>query len=131
LRLGVIVDLHTHWDNVDVAQFAGTDYDLLYFTGDLGGGTPDSRLRMARAMAGLRHPTLVMPGNNDTVDIEQLAAELAHQIRGGDPPGKTAVSRENPVNRRSASHSAGCLRRSWTGIGSSADLPATALVQAR
>jgi len=78
-RLGVIGDLHTHWDNVDVAQFAGTDYDLLYFTGDLGGGTPDSCLRMARAMAGLRHPTLVMPGNNDTVDIEQLAAELAHQ----------------------------------------------------
>lgn len=78
-RLGVIGDLHTHWDEVDVAQFAGTDYDLLYFTGDLGGGTPESCLRMARAMAALRHPTLVMPGNNDTVEIERLAAELAHQ----------------------------------------------------
>lgn len=78
-RLGIIGDLHTHWDEVDVAQFAGLDYDLLYFTGDLGGGTQDSCLRMARGMAGLRQPTLVMPGNNDTVDIDQLAAELAHQ----------------------------------------------------
>lgn len=78
-KLGVIGDLHTHWDDVDLAQFASTDYDLLFFTGDLGGGTSDSCLRMARAIAGLRHPTLVMPGNNDTVDIEALAAELAHQ----------------------------------------------------
>jgi uncharacterized protein (TIGR04168 family) len=93
-RLGVIGDLHTHWDRIDVNQFADTDYDLLYFTGDLGGGTSESCLRMAREMAGLRHPTLVMPGNNDTVDIEHLAAELAHQnglnrllsMAGGDKP---------------------------------------------
>lgn len=78
-RLGVIGDLHTHWDEVDLAQFAGSDYDLLYFTGDLGGGTVESSLRMARSMAALRQPTLVMPGNNDTCDINNLAAELAHQ----------------------------------------------------
>ena len=44
--------LNTHWDQVDVTQFSLTDYDLLYFTGDLGGGTSDSCLRMARAMWG-------------------------------------------------------------------------------
>ncbi|MEH6516051.1 MAG: metallophosphoesterase [Halioglobus sp.] len=78
-RLGIIGDLHTHWDSVDVAQFANLDYDLLFFTGDLGGGTQDSSLRVARGISGLRQPTLVMPGNNDTGDIDQLAAELAHQ----------------------------------------------------
>ena len=78
-RFAVIGDLHTHWDEVDLAQFSRADYDLLYFTGDLGGGTPDSTLRVARVMAGLRQPALVMPGNNDTGDIHQLAAELAHQ----------------------------------------------------
>jgi uncharacterized protein (TIGR04168 family) len=78
-RLAVIGDLHTHWDEVDLAHFAGSDYDLLYFTGDLGGGTADSSLRVARSMAALRRPTLVMPGNNDTGDINALAAELAHQ----------------------------------------------------
>ncbi len=82
-RLGVIGDLHTHWDRIDVNQFAGTDYDLLYFTGDLGGGTPESCLRMAREMAALRHPTLVMPGNNDTVEIERLAAAPWQSPRGG------------------------------------------------
>ena len=78
-RLGIIGDLHTHWDNVDVAHFSRSEYDLLFFTGDLGGGSVDSCLRMARLMAALRQPTLVMPGNNDTVDINELAAELAHQ----------------------------------------------------
>ncbi len=78
-RFGVIGDLHTYWDTVDLLQFAATDYDLLFFTGDLGGGTQDSSLRMARLMARLARPSLVMPGNNDTSDIARLAAELTHQ----------------------------------------------------
>ncbi|TXS95182.1 hypothetical protein FV139_04590 [Parahaliea maris] len=79
VRLGIVGDLHTHWDQVDVHQLAGCDYDLLYFVGDLGGGLPDSTLRIARSIAQLSCPTLVMPGNNDTVDINELAAELALQ----------------------------------------------------
>jgi uncharacterized protein (TIGR04168 family) len=78
-RLAIIGDLHTHWDHVDLIQFARSNYDLLYFTGDLGGGTPDSTLRVARSIAQLKQPALVMPGNNDTWDINELAAELAHQ----------------------------------------------------
>jgi uncharacterized protein (TIGR04168 family) len=97
IRLGVIGDLHTHFDDVDLAHFAGSDYDLLYFTGDLGGGTLDSSLRIARSIARLSRPTLVMPGNNDTVDIDELAAELAHRqglqqllsIARDDPRGNT------------------------------------------
>jgi uncharacterized protein (TIGR04168 family) len=81
IRFGIVGDLHTHWDDVDVRQFAASDYDLLFFAGDLGGGAADSTLRVARSVARLRQPTLVMPGNNDTVDIEQLAAELA--LQGG------------------------------------------------
>jgi uncharacterized protein (TIGR04168 family) len=81
IRIGVIGDLHTFWDDVDVAQFDRSAYDLLYFTGDLGGGTPDSSLRIARTISRLRKRALVMPGNNDTGDIAELAAELAH--RGG------------------------------------------------
>lgn len=73
--------MHTHWDDVDVRQFATSEYDLLFFAGDLGGGAADSTLRVARCIARLEQPTLVMPGNNDTVDIEQLAAELA--LQGG------------------------------------------------
>ena len=78
-QFGIIGDLHTHWDRVDLHQFASTDYDLLFFTGDLGGGSEDSSLKMARLMAKLTQPALVMPGNNDTADIARLAAELTHQ----------------------------------------------------
>ncbi|MEH6549834.1 MAG: metallophosphoesterase [Pseudomonadales bacterium] len=78
-QFGIIGDLHSHWDHVDLRQFASADYDLLFFTGDLGGGSQDSSLKMARSMAQLSQPTLVMPGNNDTDDIVRLAAELAHQ----------------------------------------------------
>ena len=79
-KIGVIGDLHTHWDDIDVAQFASTSYDLLFFTGDLGGGTPESTLRVARKVSQLNRETLVMPGNNDTNDITELAAELSHQV---------------------------------------------------
>ena len=81
MRIGIIGDLHTHWDDLDVALFDASHYDLLVFIGDLGGGSADSSLRIARIMSRLTKPALVMPGNNDTGDIASLAAELTH--RGG------------------------------------------------
>jgi len=78
-KLGVVGDLHTHWDDIDVHQFDRSDYDLLYFTGDLGGGPPESTIRMARIMSKLNTPALVMPGNNDTIDTAELSAELTHR----------------------------------------------------
>ncbi len=79
IRIGVIGDLHSFWDERDVSYFDGTNYHLLYFTGDLGGGTVSSSLRMARVMARLNKHALVMPGNNDTGDIDELSAELNHR----------------------------------------------------
>ncbi len=78
-RLGNIRDLHTHIDTVDVQQLNRMDYDLLFFTGDLGGGSTESSLNMARMLSHLDGDVMVMPGNNDTVDIERLAAELTHR----------------------------------------------------
>lgn len=79
VRVGIVGDLHTHWDEVDVAEFDRSDYDLLIFTGDLGGGSRESSLRVARNLSRLSKPALVMPGNNDVGDIGELAAELAHR----------------------------------------------------
>lgn len=98
-RIGIIGDLHTHWDDVDVRQFNRSDYDLLLFTGDLGGGTTSSSLRMARDISRLEKDTLVMPGNNDTGDVAELAAELSHRtglrrlaaMRGGAADGQGTV----------------------------------------
>jgi uncharacterized protein (TIGR04168 family) len=79
VRIGVVGDLHTHWDEVDIAHFDRSEYDLLIFTGDLGGGSRDSSLRVARSLSRLSKPALVMPGNNDVGDIAEFAAELAHR----------------------------------------------------
>ena len=79
ISMGIVGDLHAHWDAVDVEQFDDTVYDLLYFPGDLGNGSRESSLRMAREMSRLRKPALVMPGNNDVGDIAALAAELSYR----------------------------------------------------
>jgi uncharacterized protein (TIGR04168 family) len=91
-RLGIVGDLHTHFDNVDVQQLNGLGYDLLFFTGDLGGGSTESSLNMARMLSGLHGNVMVMPGNNDTIDIQQLAAELTH---------RTGVNRIMAIARQS------------------------------
>jgi|TARA_Y100000294_G_scaffold160000_1_gene163312 hypothetical protein len=59
IRIGIVGDLHAHWDDVDAMQLSDCDYDLLLFTGDLGGGARDSSLRMARSMSRLTLPALV------------------------------------------------------------------------
>ena len=79
IRIGVIGDLHTHWDDVDVVQFNRSHYDLLVFIGDLGGGTAHSSLRIARSISRLTKEALVIPGNNDVCDMAELAAELVHR----------------------------------------------------
>ena len=79
IRIAIVGDLHTYWDDVDLIQFADSHYDLLFFTGDLGGGTAGSSLQVAKRISRLRSPTLVMPGNNDTHDIAALGSEFALQ----------------------------------------------------
>lgn len=78
-RLGIVGDLHTHFDAVDIQQLNRLRYDLLFVTGDLGGGSRESCLAMAGLLSHLKGTVLVMPGNNDLVDIDQLAAELTHR----------------------------------------------------
>lgn len=76
IRIGIVGDLHSHWDELDVALFDRSDYDLLLFTGDLGGGTESSALRTARTIARLRKEALIMPGNNDTAHMAALTEEI-------------------------------------------------------
>ncbi|MEY4512928.1 MAG: hypothetical protein RLZZ450_5050 [Pseudomonadota bacterium] len=100
-RIGVIGDLHGSWDDWDTRYFNASDYELLLFTGDLGSGTADNGVRIARSLGRIEKPALVMPGNNDAHQIPKLAAELGHQrglsalrlvgaLFGTSPPGKSA-----------------------------------------
>jgi uncharacterized protein (TIGR04168 family) len=78
-KIALIGDLHGSWDDWDVWYFNHSDYDLLLFTGDLGSGTGAAGVEIARSIARLAKPALVMPGNNDVAFQPEIAAEFAHQ----------------------------------------------------
>lgn len=80
LRIGVVGDVHTRWDDRDVAELDATGYDLLAFVGDLAGYRHDA-LEVARSIARLSTPTLVIPGNHDGVTLRHLAAETFEKRR--------------------------------------------------
>jgi uncharacterized protein (TIGR04168 family) len=78
-HIAVIGDLHGSWDDWDARYFGASEYDLLLFTGDLGSGTLDNGVRVARSIGRLTKPAYVMPGNNDVRDAPKIAAEIGHQ----------------------------------------------------
>ena len=88
-RIALIGDLHGSWDDFDLRWFDQSGYDLLLFTGDLGSGSRDNGVQIARAVGRLAKPALVMLGNNDAKDAPRIVAELAHQ-RGLAALGKLA-----------------------------------------
>lgn len=77
--IGIIGDLHSAWDDADVAYFNRSPYQLLLFTGDLGASTKEDGARIAKAISRLERDVLVMPGNNDAAQYSALAAELAYR----------------------------------------------------
>ena len=90
IHIALIGDVHGHWDEHDRVWFGDSRHDLLLFVGDLTGYLR-SGLRVARSIARLRKPALVMPGNHDGVSLPHLAAEvlerprLAHALAAGQP----------------------------------------------
>jgi uncharacterized protein (TIGR04168 family) len=77
--IGIIGDLHSAWDDADVAYFNDAPYELLLFTGDLGASTKEDGARIAKAISRLERDVLVLPGNNDAPHYGALLAELAYR----------------------------------------------------
>jgi len=78
VRLAVIGDVHHHWDAQDVALLDAAGYDLIVFVGDLAGLRLRGTLAVARAIATLTSPVLVVPGNHDAPNAMQLLGEMLH-----------------------------------------------------
>ncbi len=76
MRLAVIGDVHLRWDAQDTALLDAERYDAALFVGDLAGYAHRGGLTVARAIAALRTPALVVPGNHDAVRASQLVAEV-------------------------------------------------------
>ena len=80
--IGVIGDVHLHWDDADIAYFNSAGYDLLLFVGDLAGYTQVRGLRVARSLRKLEVPAMCIPGNHDGLHAFQLGAEIAPRAHG-------------------------------------------------
>lgn len=81
MKIGIIGDLHGAFDAEDARFFNRSDYDLLLLTGDLGSGTSQNGLQVAREVARLNKPTLLVAGNNDAPFARDITAELKYQAR--------------------------------------------------
>jgi uncharacterized protein (TIGR04168 family) len=79
MRIGVVGDIHGNFNEADVAYFNGSDLDLLLFVGDLPAWPwPWQVRRMARQIARITKPALLIPGNHDVHNGLQLLAEVRH-----------------------------------------------------
>lgn len=96
VRIGLVGDLHGAFDPVDASQLDAEEYERILFVGDLGPGTLEGDRKVARAIARLRTPVMVMPGNNDCEHAPEIRAELGHQR------GLTTLLRQSGASHRSA-----------------------------
>lgn len=76
LRLALVGDVHLSFGPKDVAALDARGYDLVLFVGDLAGYSFRGALRVARYVAQLRTPAIVMPGNHDCITPQQMLAEI-------------------------------------------------------
>lgn len=81
VKIGIVGDLHGAFDAEDARYFNRSDYDLLLLTGDLGSGTAQNGIGIAREVARLDKPTLVVAGNNDAPYAAEISAEFKYQAR--------------------------------------------------
>ncbi|MEZ4318879.1 MAG: metallophosphoesterase family protein [Myxococcota bacterium] len=84
LRLAAIGDVHGRWVDADRAWFAGADYDAILVVGDLAGLRFGPTLEIARQLARLDGPVVVVAGNHDGPNPAQLLAEVAGRPWAGD-----------------------------------------------
>lgn len=76
VRLAVIGDVHLRWSVEDNAALDAGGYDAALFVGDLAGYSARQGLDVARTIAQLRTPALVIPGNHDGTTAAQMLAEV-------------------------------------------------------
>lgn len=75
MKIALIGDIHGSWNSKDVKFFNQSDYDYLFFTGDLPPYYMKAALLVKR-LHGLNKKSFLIPGNNDTTNFLQLAGEI-------------------------------------------------------
>ena len=76
-KIGVVGDIHLHYNDWDNDYFNQSDYDLLLFVGDLSElRHPRKGLVVAEVISQLQKPTIFIPGNHDVHNVFQIIAEI-------------------------------------------------------
>lgn len=88
MRIAAVGDIHEHWDARDCAGIDALGYDLVLFVGDLADRLHRRTLDVARRIAPLRTPALLLPGNHDATTPLGVLAEAVG--RGLGRPGTAA-----------------------------------------
>lgn len=97
MRLCALGDLHGALDDDDIAWLNAQDVDGVLICGDLGG--PDGGVGIARRLASLRVPAVMIAGNHDAVTLPQHGAEMLGQRAladrfGASMPARVAALRD-------------------------------------
>ena len=83
IRIAVIGDVHGCWTDADLRYFEAADVDLVLFVGDLPARTDHAdTLDVARRLAAIDKPAMLMPGNHDATAPIQVLAEAFGRGRG-------------------------------------------------
>lgn len=75
-RLAVVGDVHRRFDGADAQALDAGGYDAVLFVGDLAGYRWQEAHAVAGAIARLRTPAFVVPGNHDAALLPHLASEV-------------------------------------------------------
>jgi len=84
LKIAVVGDVHLRWQDADRLWFDQSDYDFIFFVGDIGGYRHSETLRVARSIGRLQTPAVVIAGNHDGPSWVQMASEVFGQGRLSD-----------------------------------------------
>ena len=115
MKLAVIGDVHSAFDQRDVDYFNRSDYDAVLCVGDLPGLRHSRAYDVAKMMSRVERPFFLIPGNHDATTLNQLLAEL-----GGVGPLMTLGGRSQPerVGRLSDAIGKGrVVGYSWHDLG--------------
>jgi uncharacterized protein (TIGR04168 family) len=99
VRLALIGDVHLRFDLEDARRIDDGGYDAALFVGDLAGYSHRRGLAPARAIAALRTPAIVVPGNHDAVHAAQLLAEMMRNGPAAEVLGRGQRARVEALRR--------------------------------
>lgn len=100
MRIALVGDVHEDWTVADSVALDRLDYDLVLFVGDLGDALHRRTLQVARRLATLRTPALLIPGNHDATSPIGVLAEALNV--GRHRPGATRRGRRRLAALRAA-----------------------------